>query len=60
MSASILVIEDEEPIQQLLKYNLEAEGYRARCSAQGEDAQFMISDERPDLILLDWMFPSSC
>jgi len=57
MGASILVIEDEEPIQQLLKYNLEAEGYRARCSAHGEDAAFMIADERPDLILLDWMLP---
>lgn len=57
MSASILVIEDEEPLQILLKYNLEAEGYRIRCSAQGEDAAFMIAEERPDLILLDWMLP---
>lgn len=57
MSASILIIEDEEPIQILLKYNLEAEGYRVRCSAQGEDVAFMISEERPDLIVLDWMLP---
>jgi two-component system, OmpR family, phosphate regulon response regulator PhoB len=57
MSASILVIEDEEPIQILLKYNLESEGYRVRCSLQGEDAVFMIAEERPDLILLDWMLP---
>jgi two-component system, OmpR family, phosphate regulon response regulator PhoB len=57
MSASILVIEDEEPIQVLLKYNLEAEGYRVRCSAQGEDVSFLIGEERPNLILLDWMLP---
>ncbi len=57
MSASIIIIEDEEPIQILLKYNLEAEGYRVRCSAQGEDIGFLIADERPNLILLDWMLP---
>jgi two-component system, OmpR family, phosphate regulon response regulator PhoB len=57
MSASILVIEDEEPIQVLLKYNLESEGYRVRSSAQGEDVAFMIAEERPNLILLDWMLP---
>jgi two-component system, OmpR family, phosphate regulon response regulator PhoB len=57
VSASILVIEDEEPIQVLLKYNLESEGYRVRSSAQGEDVAFMIAEERPDLILLDWMLP---
>jgi two-component system, OmpR family, phosphate regulon response regulator PhoB len=57
MSASILVIEDEEPIQILLKYNLESEGYRVRSSAQGEDVAFLIGEERPDLILLDWMLP---
>jgi two-component system phosphate regulon response regulator PhoB len=57
MAASILVVEDEEPIQVLLRYNLEAEGYRVRTCARGEDAFFMIGEERPDLILLDWMLP---
>jgi two-component system, OmpR family, phosphate regulon response regulator PhoB len=57
MSASILLIEDEEPIQVLLRYNLESEGYRVRVSAQGEDVPFLITEERPDLILLDWMLP---
>ena len=57
MSASILLIEDEEPIQLLLRYNLESEGYRVRVSAQGEDVPFLIGDERPDLIILDWMLP---
>ncbi len=57
MSASILVVEDEEPIQILLSYNLEAEGYRVRHTTEGEDVQRLIGEERPDLILLDWMLP---
>ena len=57
MSASILVVEDEEPIQILLSYNLEAEGYRVRQTAEGEDVMRLIGEERPDLILLDWMLP---
>lgn len=57
MAASLLVVEDEEPIQVLLRYNLEAEGYRVRTCARGEDAFFMIGEERPDLVLLDWMLP---
>jgi two-component system, OmpR family, phosphate regulon response regulator PhoB len=57
MTASILIVEDEEPIQILLQYNLEAEGYRVRATAQGEDTKFLIGEERPDLIVLDWMLP---
>ena len=57
MSASILVVEDEEPIQILLAYNLEAEGYRLRVTSQGEDVTRMAAEERPDLIVLDWMLP---
>ena len=57
MSASILIVEDEEPIQILLSYNLEAEGYRVRATSQGEDVAHLTADERPDLIILDWMLP---
>jgi two-component system, OmpR family, phosphate regulon response regulator PhoB len=57
MSASILVIEDEEPIQILLRYNLEAEGHRVRIAGDGEDALTQINDEKPDLVVLDWMLP---
>ena len=57
MSASILIVEDEEPIQILLSYNLEAEGYRVRATAQGEDVARLVGEERPDLIVLDWMLP---
>jgi two-component system, OmpR family, phosphate regulon response regulator PhoB len=57
MSASILVVEDEEAIQILLSYNLEAEGYRVRVTSQGEDVARLVGEERPDLIVLDWMLP---
>ena len=57
MSASILVVEDEEPIQILLSYNFEADGYRVRSTAQGEEVARLVNEERPDLIVLDWMLP---
>ena len=57
MSASILIVEDEEPLQILLKYNLEAEGYRVFAATAGEDVPMMIADEHPNLIILDWMLP---
>jgi two-component system phosphate regulon response regulator PhoB len=57
MSASILVVEDEEPIQILLSYNFESEGYRVRATAQGEEVARLVNEERPDLIVLDWMLP---
>ena len=57
MSASILIVEDEEPLQILLKYNLEAEGYRVFSATAGEDVPMMIADEHPNLIILDWMLP---
>ena len=57
MSASILLVEDEEPIQILLSYNLEAESYRVRHTAQGEEVARLVGEERPDLIVLDWMLP---
>jgi two-component system phosphate regulon response regulator PhoB len=57
MAGSILIVEDEEPIQILLSYNLEAEGYKVRATAHGEEVARLITDERPDLIVLDWMLP---
>jgi two-component system, OmpR family, phosphate regulon response regulator PhoB len=57
MSATILIVEDEEPIQILLRYNLEAEGYRVCATAQGEEVLQLAKQERPDLIILDWMLP---
>jgi two-component system, OmpR family, phosphate regulon response regulator PhoB len=57
MGASILIVEDEVAISQLLSYNLTAEGFRVRAVDTGEDAMTAVNDEIPDLMLLDWMLP---
>lgn len=53
----ILVVEDEKPIADILKFNLEKEGYEVMCVHDGEDAIETAEDEKPDLILLDLMLP---
>jgi two-component system phosphate regulon response regulator PhoB len=53
----VLLIEDEEPIAQLLKYNLEKEGYRVSVAGDGEEALLLAEEGKPDLVLLDWMLP---
>src|SRR5689334_7534404 len=57
MSARILIIEDEEPLTLLLRYNLEAEGYDVETSSRGDDAEIKLKESPPDLIVLDWMLP---
>jgi two-component system phosphate regulon response regulator PhoB len=57
MSARILVVEDERPLQQLLKYNLRAAGYEVQQAFDGEEALLLSGEDPPDLILLDWMLP---
>jgi two-component system, OmpR family, phosphate regulon response regulator PhoB len=57
MSANILIVEDEEDVALLLRYNLEAEGFRVVTAATGDEAVERVRDGVPDLILLDWMLP---
>ena len=57
MSATVLVVEDEEPLSMLLRYNLEAEGFKVVVVQRGDEVELAISEEPPDLILLDWMLP---
>ncbi|MEM6666764.1 MAG: phosphate regulon transcriptional regulator PhoB [Pseudomonadota bacterium] len=57
MRATILVVEDEEPLTLLLRYNLEAEGYQVEAVARGDDAETRLREFTPDLLLLDWMLP---
>ena len=54
---SILVAEDESALLTLLKYNLEREGYRVLEAKDGEEAMLVAEEEKPDLVLLDWMLP---
>ena len=57
MQRLILVVEDEKPILDILKYNLEKEGYKVATAANGEEAVIMAKQVNPDLILLDVMLP---
>ncbi len=53
----ILIVEDEEPISDLIRMNLVKAGYRCVCAFDGNEAADRISQERFDLILLDIMLP---
>lgn len=57
MGARILIVEDEEPLTLLLRYNLEAEGYEVDTVASGDEAEVRLKESTPDLVLLDWMLP---
>lgn len=54
---TILVIEDEEAQRLILQHNLEEAGYEVICAEDGEIGWELITDYRPDLIVLDWMMP---
>ena len=53
----VLVVEDEAALVTLLGYHLEREGWRVAVARDGEAALLLAREERPDLILLDWMLP---
>jgi len=57
MSPYVLLVEDEDPLAELLQYNLVAQKYRVERAADGEDALVRLGEETPDLVLLDWMLP---
>jgi two-component system phosphate regulon response regulator PhoB len=54
---TILVVDDEEDILELIRYNLAKEGYTVLCAASGEIAVQVARAESPDLIVLDLMLP---
>ena len=53
----ILVVDDEEDILELLRYNLLREGYNVSCAASGEEALRLAQSEIPDLLVQDLMLP---
>ncbi|MEN9997714.1 MAG: hypothetical protein RI922_704 [Bacteroidota bacterium] len=54
---SILIIDDEEDIRELLKYNLKKEGYLVEVAENGEIGLALMKELKPDLIILDVMMP---
>jgi two-component system phosphate regulon response regulator PhoB len=57
MKPRVMIVEDEEPLITLLRYNLEAEGYDVDSVSRGDEAEIRLQEGAPDLILLDWMLP---
>ena len=57
MKPHILIVEDEEALTLLLRYNLEAEGYEVETVARGDDADVRLKERMPDMVILDWMLP---
>ena len=58
IAPKIMVVEDEEPLCVLLKYNLEAEGYEVETVTRGDEAEMRLQENVPDLLVLDWMLPA--
>ena len=54
---TILAVDDEADILELISFNLEKEGYQVRCAASGEEALDMAGTVDPELVLLDIMLP---
>ena len=53
----ILIVEDEEPIRNLVRFALEREDYQVLEAGTAQEGRLAIADVRPDLILMDWMLP---
>ena len=57
MAGSVLVVEDEEPVRQLLAGNLQSAGYQVHCAEDVAQAETMMRTLRPDLVVLNWILP---
>jgi len=57
VSATVLVVEDEPQIQELLAVNLEHSGHKVLRAASAEEAEAAIRKALPDVLVLDWMLP---
>lgn len=57
MIPRIAVVEDEEALSVLLRYNLEAEGFEVDTILRGDEAEIRLQERQPDLLILDWMLP---
>ena len=57
MSATVMVVEDEPQIQELLAVNLEHSGHKVLRAASAEEAEAAIRSALPDVLVLDWMLP---
>jgi two-component system, OmpR family, phosphate regulon response regulator PhoB len=57
MKPRIMIVEDEEALATLLRYNLEREGFEVETVVRGDEADTRLKEQAPDLAILDWMLP---
>jgi two-component system phosphate regulon response regulator PhoB len=55
MRPRILLVEDDASLVELIRYNLEKEGFDVVCTGDGEEALVIAQEDKPDLVILDWM-----
>ena len=55
---TVLVVEDEAALATMLRYNLEKQGFRVEEAVDGQEALVRLSENVPDIVLLDWMLPA--
>lgn len=58
LKPKILLIEDDQSLTELIRYNLEAEDFEVICVQDGEEGLLQAEETPPDMILLDWMLPN--
>jgi len=58
MRPKILLVEDDANLVELIRYNLDAEGFDLVATGDGEEALVLADEEKPDLVILDWMVES--
>lgn len=57
MSKKILIVDDEQAIREMVSFTLNRAGFAVLEAADAQEAQIVVADQRPDLVLLDWMMP---
>jgi two-component system phosphate regulon response regulator PhoB len=57
MPPRLMIVEDDGPIVDLLRYNFEAAGYAVEVVMHGDEAEARLRESVPDLLILDWMLP---
>lgn len=57
LQPSVLIVEDEVPLVELISYNLEKAGFQTQIARDGDEALLAVEEHKPDLVLLDWMLP---
>jgi two-component system phosphate regulon response regulator PhoB len=57
MKPRVLIVEDEQALNLLLRYNLESEGFDVDIVERGDEAEMRVAEASPDLVILDWMLP---